>query len=182
MPPRGTACTEEAGAGCPRGDEHRVRGRPRLGLGVAAHIERSLSRRYKFLYSSGHMRPLFLHFSADGVHWGDPVGKSVPWSDRTTFFYNPFRKVWVCSLRDHSWTPADKKANRPGRLRKYWEHRDVVEGLRFRPEDPKLWAIADRLDARRIDLNVRPQLCGCGGIREPDGGPVHDLAGPVHGS
>jgi len=122
--------------------------------------EKDPARRYKFLYSSGHMRPLFLHFSADGVHWGDPVGKSVPWSDRTTFFYNPFRKVWVYSLRDHDWTPADKKAKPEytGRLRKYWEHRDVVEGLRFRPEDPKLWAMADRLDARRIDLNVRPQL------------------------
>lgn len=118
------------------------------------------SRRYKFLYSSGHMRPLMLHFSADGIHWGEPVASSGPASDRSTFFYNPFRKVWVMSLRDHDWTPAEKtpKPDHTGRLRKYWEHPDLIEAVRFGPDDPKLWAMADRLDARRIDLNVRPQL------------------------
>lgn len=117
-------------------------------------------RRYKFLYSSGHMMPLKLHFSSDGIHWGEPVASSGPASDRSTFFYNPFREVWVLSLRDHDWTPAEKTPNPDyiGRLRKYWEHEDLVEAINFRPEDPKLWTMADRLDPRRIDLNVRPQL------------------------
>ena len=122
--------------------------------------EKDPSRRYKFMHSSGHMKPLKLHFSSDGIHWGEPVAESVPASDRSTLFYNPFRKVWVFSLRDHDWTPGSKVDNPEyiGRLRKYWEHSDIVKGLRYRAEDPKLWAMADRLDVRRIDTNTRPQL------------------------
>jgi hypothetical protein len=63
--------------------------------------EKDPSRRYKFLFSSGHGRPLVLHYSADGIHWGEPVATSIPWDDRTTFFWNPFRKIWVMSLRSH---------------------------------------------------------------------------------
>ena len=42
---------------------------------------------------------LTVYFSADGIHWGEPVARSGPSGDRTTVFYNPFRKVWVYSLR-----------------------------------------------------------------------------------
>jgi hypothetical protein len=38
--------------------------------------------------------------SPDGIHW-KPAGLPGPSGDRTTMFYNPFRKVWVYSLRDH---------------------------------------------------------------------------------
>ena len=37
-------------------------------------------------------------YSSDGIHW--TKGRySVAGSDRTTFFYNGFRNVWVASLR-----------------------------------------------------------------------------------
>src|SRR5262249_53861843 len=54
---------------------------------------------------------LWVNFSADGTHWTDskPTGSS---GDRTTVFYNPFRKVWVYSLRN-GWGG--------GRSRQYWE-------------------------------------------------------------
>src|SRR5262249_15520752 len=60
---------------------------------------------------------LSLHFSADGTHWKD-VGLSGTCGDRTTVFYNPFRKVWVYSIR----------AGAPGRVRDYHEHADVLAG------------------------------------------------------
>jgi len=58
--------------------------------------EKDPQRRYKFLYSQGHMRPLVLHFSADGIHWGEPVGQSIPWSDRTTFLTRQ-KNSWASS-------------------------------------------------------------------------------------
>src|SRR5947199_2452240 len=51
--------------------------------------------RFKLGQVRGHAKPLALFVSADGIRWGDPVVESVPVGDRTTFFYNPFRKVWV---------------------------------------------------------------------------------------
>ncbi len=40
-------------------------------------------------------------FSPDGIHWGPQhdLGVPRPGGDRGTLFYNPFRKVWVFSLR-----------------------------------------------------------------------------------
>jgi hypothetical protein len=121
--------------------------------------EKDPARRFKFLYSAGYGRPLVLHFSADGIHWGEPVARSIPWSDRTTMFKNPFRDVWVFSLRDHDWTPEDPpRPEYEGRLRRYWETRDLAGGMNWKEGQPPLWVGADRLDYRRIDLNVQPQL------------------------
>jgi len=121
--------------------------------------EKDPAKRYKALVSRGHMRPMELFYSKDGVHWGAPVGKSIPWSDRTTFFRNPFLGKWVMSLRDHDWVPRQvpDMPNHLGRLRKYLEVDDLVEGLQHWKEAVN-WVGADRLDGRRIDLNARPQL------------------------
>jgi len=107
-------------------------------------------RRYKLAYTGGNMKPFYLHFSADGIHWGAPVTQSIPVGDRTTLFWNPFRKVWVFSIRNS--TPEHN------RYRSYWEHPDIMAGIHWKPEDPAPWVGADRLDARRLDLNVKPEL------------------------
>ena len=91
--------------------------------------------------------------------------------DRTTVFYNPFRKVWVYSLR-HGW-------GRP-RRRRYWETRDdVINGaavganrraadvVRLRPTRPA----AGRLQGHAGALQPRWRR-----LREPDARPVHHLA------
>jgi len=91
-----------------------------------------------------------VYFSPDGVHWGEPVIRSGPCGDRTTVFYNPFRDVWVYSLRT--------SASGLGRARRYWENRDVVAGARWEKNEPGLWIGADRLDPPRDDLKVTPQL------------------------
>ncbi len=64
-------------------------------------------------------------------------------------FYNPFRKVWVFSLKDD---------NRRGRMRRYWETRDAVSGMNWKRFDPLPWVGADRLDPQRDDLKTPCQL------------------------
>ena len=59
--------------------------------------ERDPARRYKMARWYDHYMELLA--SADGIHWRD-MGRTGLTGDRTTFFYNPFRKVWVFSLRD----------------------------------------------------------------------------------
>ncbi len=92
-----------------------------------------------------------VYFSADGIHWGEPVATSGPSGDRNTVFYNPFRKVWVWSVRTND--------PRMGRTRGYVENADVLAGARWKAVgDPAPWVGADRDDPRRDDLRVQPQL------------------------
>ncbi len=116
--------------------------------------EKDPKRRYKMFRSAS--RPdikswsLWVHFSADGVHWteGETTGSC---GDRTTVFFNPFRRVWVYSLR-HGWGQPRK--------RRYWETRDdVVKGAQWGAVDaPPLWCGSDRLDPPREDYKVTPEL------------------------
>jgi hypothetical protein len=73
--------------------------------------------------------------SADGIHWTNRT-KSGSTGDRSTMFYNPFRKKWVYSLR----------SSFRGRSRHYWEADDFLEGAKWRPGEPAIWAAADKLD------------------------------------
>src|SRR5262245_39754486 len=117
------------------------------------HAEKDPKRRFKLARSwrvDKKMWGLWLYASADGIHWGDPVATSGPCGDRTTIFYNPFRKVWVYSLRGD-----DKKM---GRVPHYWEHADLIAGTKWMAGEPVPWIGADRLDPRREDLKTPPQL------------------------
>jgi hypothetical protein len=114
--------------------------------------ERDPKRRYKLfvvadrIASSWRMR---VHFSPDGIHWGQPVAVSGPCGDRSTVFWNPFRRIWVYSLRSDS---------RYGRDRLYREHPDVLRGAAWKAGEPGWWLGADRLDAPRADMKIQPQL------------------------
>ncbi len=110
------------------------------------------ARRYKMWRShkDGDTFGLSLHFSNDGVHWGPRVLRTGSSGDRTTVFYNPFRKVWVYSLR-HGWGEP--------RARRYWEVRDLLAGPHWNQiGEPPMWVGSDRLDPMRADLQVKPQL------------------------
>src|SRR5439155_13335878 len=103
--------------------------------------EKDLARRYKFFrVGAGPERPSWivnLHVSADGIHWGPPLAKSgLHAGDRTTVFYNPFRKVWVYSIRDGC---------ELGRSRRYWAHPDILTGLIWKDSDAGWWTAADKL-------------------------------------
>ena len=81
----------------------------------------------------------------------EPVATSGPSGDRNTVFYNPFRKVWVYSVRTN-----DAKM---GRTRGYVENADALAGARWKAvDDPLPWVGADKHDPRRDDLKVQPQL------------------------
>jgi hypothetical protein len=92
--------------------------------------------------------------SADGIHWSPPVPSGLT-ADRSTMFYNPFRKKWVYSLRSHV----------RGRTRHYQECDDFIAGAKwddFRAgpgeKTPVFWAGADRLDPPDPEIGNKPQL------------------------
>lgn len=87
-----------------------------------------------------------VHFSPDGIHWKQ-VAESDPCGDRTTVFYNAFRKLWVFGLRDGS--------KQVSRCRAYHEATDILQGLRWSNLSSKLWVGADDLDPAREDLELR---------------------------
>ncbi|MBM4047910.1 MAG: hypothetical protein FJ279_22650 [Planctomycetes bacterium] len=117
--------------------------------------EKDPNRRYKMFCSMGldenvdgkrrSKRCMRVFFSKDGIHWTQ-AAESDSCGDRTTVFYNAFRKVWVFGLR----TGTEKVS----RCRAYHEDRDVLQGLRWGGKS-RLWVGADQLDPAREDLELR---------------------------
>ena len=67
------------------------------------HSESNPDRRFKYFGSERgddwRGWGLVMRCSHDGIHWADPVAAQSIYGDRTTCFYNPFRDVWVISIR-----------------------------------------------------------------------------------
>jgi len=110
------------------------------------------SRRYKMwrAHKDGDTFGLSLHFSPDGIKWGPRAQRTGASGDRSTVFWNPFRKVWVYSLRQSLGQPW---------ARRYWEVKDLLAGPHWQGiGEPPMWVGADRLDPPRADLQEAPQL------------------------
>jgi len=103
--------------------------------------------------------------SADGIHWSEPIAKKDIWGDRTTVFYNPFRKVWVLSQR------TEGRGDDPtsiGRSRSYLEAPTALDMVaeatynEFEEVEGKsvLWTGADKYDPRHpwVDSNNHAEL------------------------
>lgn len=92
--------------------------------------------------------------SPDGLNWSAPVitGKM---GDRSTMFYNPFRKKWVYSIRS---TSGISGARVRGRHRFYREHDDFLEGAKWQREDLVYWTKADKLDPPDPEIGAAAQL------------------------
>ena len=104
--------------------------------------------RYKMASYNGSDKAMLLYAADDGIHW-KRLGQSGTPGDRTTFFWNPFRKVWVYSIRDD----VDGKERR----RRYFETPKFdAAGWQYR--QPSLWIGADKLDRRRTEFNTPPEL------------------------
>lgn len=112
------------------------------------HEDRDGGGRFKMAFYDGSQDGLLLLASPDGVHWRQ-VGKALHRGDRSTFFWNPFRQVWVFSLRD------DVGGNQ--RHRRYFECRDFAKA-RWNTGEPPLWIGADRRDLWRPEYNSPPEL------------------------
>lgn len=85
----------------------------------------------------GNHFPAQLRLSADGIHWSEPH-LTGPMDDRSTFFYNPFRRKWVQSIR--AWIPPR------GRCRLYHEADDFIASGNWGDGEPSFWVGADCYD------------------------------------
>ena len=101
-----------------------------------------------------------VHTSPDGIHWSQPTwcGRS---GDRSTIFYNPFREVWVFSIRaglyEGPWNYKAPPYRIIGRSRLYWESKDFLDGSQWESGrsvhgeqwaegQPQYWLACDALD------------------------------------
>jgi hypothetical protein len=104
------------------------------------------AKRFKAFTSEVGNYQLGVFNSPDGIHWTRWPHWGVTWGDRTTVFYNPFRKVWVDSMRMSAPMPAaaTRAAYEP-RARFYAESRDLVT---WNQADPSrsYWTGPDTLD------------------------------------
>lgn len=91
----------------------------------------------------------FSFVSPDGIHWSRKT-ETGPLGDRSTHFYNPFRKKWIYSLR---WGFPGR-----GRTRAYYESEDFLVEPAWRREDLAPWLAADRKDPMDPETQQEPQL------------------------
>ncbi len=98
-----------------------------------------------------------LFASPDGTHWR-PLAESrpdQPIGDRSTVWFDPFRGVWVYSIRDIEWQRAVPGGQRY-RVRLYREHPDLAEGLSDLVSQTIPWVGADDLDPPHPDHPDQP--------------------------
>ena len=113
-------------------------------------FETDPARRFKMSLWRDHA--LLLSVSPDGIHWTD-IGTTGRANDRSTFFYNPFRRVWCFGVR------ADQFAtSQSGRYRRYFETPNFTSALNWSGKTPVAWVMADSRDRGRPGLAERPEL------------------------
>ena len=128
-------------------DDYPVKGARRDGVGVwLDHDAEDPDERFKmfaFFRTPGHRDEHGgrLLTSPDGRQWRERA-RTGPCGDNTTFFYNPFRKKWVFSIRDHfrnGWLGSV-------RIRSYYEHPSFLDAAGWEADDPVFWGQTDELD------------------------------------
>ncbi|MFT5466537.1 MAG: hypothetical protein ACI8UO_001637 [Verrucomicrobiales bacterium] len=97
--------------------------------------EKDSARRFKMMYFRA---GLHMRVSPDGINWSDSLGAPGKSSDRCTFYRDPFRKVWVYSIRGGE--------RGVGRCRFYGESPDFGVPLWGSFRELPRWACADSLD------------------------------------
>lgn len=108
--------------------------------------------RYKlFLRNPGGESPGIVAVSADGIHF-DRFRFTTGVFDRSTVFYNPFRKKWVYSIR------SIRKAETWWRIRHYRECEDYLEGAKWTPEEEFMWLECDEADRPAPYIGFPPHL------------------------
>lgn len=96
--------------------------------------------------------------SHDGMHFGKAI-RTGHCGDNTSFFYNPFRKKWVYSIRTATRLPDGFL-----RTRDYRECDDFLQGAAWDEQTPTFWLRCDEEDLTackpgiRYPANLPPQL------------------------
>ena len=126
------------------------------------HEEKDPKKRFKMFRScsGGSTVPKaygLAHFvSEDGIHWSDKPVLSGSCGDRSTVFWNPFRRVWVYSIR-HGWGEP--------RRRRYWERADLEKSPMWEQlVEAPMWLGSDAQDPVRPEYKVPCQLYNLDGI------------------
>ena len=111
----------------------------RDGTGVWLDLEtQDPSERFKLFAKVGTYEQGGLIFtSPDGIHWKER-GHSGPTTSNTNFFYDPFRKDWVYSIRTLN--------QRGQRVRSYVAAHDFIKASSWTPKDVTFYASADEKD------------------------------------
>ena len=120
------------------------------------------SERYKlFLRNPGGGSPAIVAVSSDGIHFHDFRLTSEVF-DRSTIFYNPFRKKWVYSIRAN-WE-IDKEGGinfhtaGVSRTRDYRECDNFLDGAIWAEKECHNWMTTDSLDLPNPYIGFAPQL------------------------
>lgn len=111
--------------------------------------------KYKlFLRNPGGESSGIVATSKDGINF-ENFKFTTELYDRSTIFYNPFRKKWVYSIRDIS-----KPLSEPDwkRIRSYRECDDYLEGAIWQENEKHKWLMCDELDKPNPYIGFEPQL------------------------
>jgi hypothetical protein len=147
------------------------------GLSVWMDLQDIPARKFKaFEYVPNATYQVLYYYSADGIHWTSTTDTQYPIPlvyDKTSFFWNPFRNVWVDSMKDYLTLPAaPTRAAYLTRARAYSESPDLMNwtpGEPADPSDPNLlansyWTGPDVDDPPYVPGGVPPQLYNLDGI------------------
>ncbi len=114
------------------------------------------SEKYKlFLRNPGAKSPGIVAVSGDGVHFTD-FRETGDIYDRSTIFYNPFRKKWVYSIRATWFHDNDPK--KWYRARSYRECDNYLDGAAWDESDVHPWMVCGELDKPHPYIGMPPQL------------------------
>ena len=102
---------------------------------------------------------VIMSFSPDGISWYSQNSDIRSLQDRTTVFWNPFRSVWVDSIRQQLTVPASpyRAAYPSDRIRYYAESSDLST---WSPSDftDSFWTMADENDPPYYPGGTYPEL------------------------
>ena len=108
--------------------------------------------RYKlFLRNPGWKFPGIIGISGDGIHFRDFAYTGVV-GDRSTFFYDPFRKKWVFSVRSQYWNGVFERS------RIFYECDRFCDAAHWDESKEAYWMKVDELDLPHPDIGEKPHL------------------------
>lgn len=113
-------------------------------------FEKDPRRRYKMAWF--YNDALEMSISGDGIHWR-LIDRTPFVYDRSTFFYNPFRRIWCFSLRD-----IPSRDSTADRFRSYWETREFAVDDGWNGTPPVAWVKTDSHDFTIPGEPGAPQL------------------------
>lgn len=124
---------------------------------VAIDCDCDKSEKYKlFLRNPGGEYPAIVAVSDDGINFRD-FRYTEKMRDRSTVFYNPFRKKWVYSIRQ-VWDTDPNSETSWQRVRNYRECDNLLEGASWTPDEEHKWMDTDDLDIENPYTRMKPQL------------------------